>query len=162
MGFRIRPYFVHAGEPVYLLLRNGLRFCPCFQPVHTHGGRLYPVWRRQKTAFHYAVRPFRRFGGGFSARHCVTKIIGFACVSNPVQNMARIARVVPGCPHPQTIVRTLLGCYGKTNRLFSMHPTAICQVSEEMRESHGRIEKGKHRPHRDKMQTARQISRSKE
>src|SRR4029077_6571479 len=44
----------------------------------------------------------------------------------------------------------------------SMHPTGICQGSEEMRESHDRLEKGRHRPHPDKMRTTRQICRGKE
>jgi hypothetical protein len=41
--------------------------------------------------------------GGFSARHAVT--------TNPVENLAKIARVVSGLSTSQTIVHALLGCY---------------------------------------------------
>ena len=52
--------------------------------------------------------------GGFSARHAVTTINRFACLSNPVQNMARIARVVPYCPHHK---RLCVPCSAATVKL---------------------------------------------
>jgi hypothetical protein len=95
-----------------------------------------------------------------SRRHRVTKIKRFACVSNQY-------RTWQGSPEWFWIAASQMLCVPCSAatvryRLFSMHPTAICQVSEEIRESHHRLEKGKHRRHRNKMRTTRQISRSKE
>jgi hypothetical protein len=64
--------------------------------------------------------------------------------------MARIARVVPGLSASKRL-RTLLDFYGRPVDRFKCIPQKICQVSVEMRESHNRLEKGKHRPHRGKM-----------
>ena len=79
-----------------------------------------------------------------------------------VQDLARIARVVPGLSVSQTIVRTLLGCYRRPIDCFKCIPQKICQVLGEIREPRDRHEKRNHRPHRRKMRTTRQISRSKE
>src|SRR4029453_10000247 len=68
---------------IILFVFLGLRDChQLLQEGNKQRGVAYPT----------LARPFRRFGGGFSTRHCVTRIKRFACVSNPVQNMARIAR----------------------------------------------------------------------
>jgi hypothetical protein len=61
---------------IILFVFLGLRDChQLLQEGNKQRGVAYPT----------LARPFRRFGGGFSTRHCVTRIKRFASVSISVQ-----------------------------------------------------------------------------
>ena len=117
--------------------------------------------KRRGVANRTLARPFRRFGRRFlgPALRDKNKTVCMCLKSSTEHGKDRPSG--SGLSASQTIVRTLLGCYGRPIDCFQCIPQKICQVSGEIRESHDRLEKGKHRSDRDKMRTARQISRSK-